>query len=468
MPRRAARLTLPKKKPTNKKPKLAGGDPAAPTDEEWERMVEYGSFIVRDEEGDEHTFKRGDVAMVLPHGVSPGDPIEPYDYWVAKIREVRLRTQQDVWTKIQWYWSGQEVHGAVKSFDDKACGRYERIFSDHFDYVSTSAFDAVTPMKKLNDSDIEQPHIPRGVFYTRYTFEYRARNIQPKPGLTTCLCLRPYAPDDPAPLSLMHFCPRPACRRWFHARCLLRAGLGSEDPDPARRRRLLLASPDVEGVVEGLGEGGGEEEAEGVNRRCGWREGTGMGARGGGGVTVEVQGGLDAVVVVGVGVGVGTRGRRSFEDEDPEEDEEEAVEPDSDADAESDDMRLAALPRHLVHIAEQPIVRGAAFPAGGVAGNVAAVVRARRMVYAALRGEEVPAGWEEELGVGVEEAVVEVEVPSDEEEEEDGEGDGEEGKARGKAREKVKGKAKGRMKAKKRERTESVRALLCPDCGGAI
>jgi hypothetical protein len=40
------------------------------------------------------------------------------------------------------------------------------------------------------------------------------------------------------------------------------------------------------------------------------------------------------------------------------------------------------------------MVRGAAFAAGGVAGNVGWVVRARRMVYEALGGVQVPEDWE--------------------------------------------------------------------------
>ncbi|KAF8065269.1 hypothetical protein FPV67DRAFT_1696385 [Lyophyllum atratum] len=388
MPRRAARLTLAKKKPYKKR-KLTGGDPATPSDDEWKGMIEFGSFIVRDEEGDEHTFRRGDTAIVLPHGVKVGQAIELCDYWVVKIREV--------WTRVQWYWSGDEVHGAIKSFDSKACGRYERIFSDHFDYVSTSAFDAAVPMKKLNDTDIEQPYIPRDVFYTRYTFEYRARVIQPKPS-SECLCALPYSPDTPSPSSLMHFCPRPACRRWYHASCLVGAGYRDGDGDAeggkaGRGRRLLGMSPDVDGEG-GLEEMGGGEGGKGRGR--GGRKGE-RGRGGGGG------------------------------EPDPDQD--------ANSNADSSSTLLSTLPPDLLLIASQPIVRGAAFPAGGVSGNVGGVVRARRMVYNALRGgEEVPEDREGVLGVGVGEAVVE-------------------------------GKGKGKKRVKPRE---SVAALLCPECGGAI
>lgn len=62
--------------------------------------------------------------------------------------------------------------------------------------------------------------------------------------------------------------------------------------------------------------------------------------------------------------------------------------------------KLAEMPADLVRIAQQPIVRGRAFEAGGVAGNVYAVVHARRMVYEALEGKDVPEDWESVLAAG--------------------------------------------------------------------
>ena len=57
------------------------------------------------------------------------------------------------------------------------------------------------------------------------------------------------------------------------------------------------------------------------------------------------------------------------------------------------------LPADLLLIAQQPIVRGGAFSAGGVAGNISDVVGARRIVYEALQGKLVPDTWEEGLDV---------------------------------------------------------------------
>ena len=58
---------------------------------------------------------------------------------------------------------------------------------------------------------------------------------------------------------------------------------------------------------------------------------------------------------------------------------------------------LSTLPPDLLQIAQQPLVRGGAFAIGGVAGNIGAVTRARRIVYQVLEGGEVPDDWEEML-----------------------------------------------------------------------
>lgn len=54
---------------------------------------------------------------------------------------------------------------------------------------------------------------------------------------------------------------------------------------------------------------------------------------------------------------------------------------------------LDSLPHALVRVAEQPIVRGAAFKSGGVAGNISYVVQARRMIYEVLQGSSIPDDW---------------------------------------------------------------------------
>jgi hypothetical protein len=78
MPRRQQRLTRPKGSGRKQKQRLRGGDPTAPSPEEWDTMTEFGTFVgmfkfcyfgsasltrftVRDEDDEEHSFKKGDT-----------------------------------------------------------------------------------------------------------------------------------------------------------------------------------------------------------------------------------------------------------------------------------------------------------------------------------------------------------------------------------------------------------------------
>jgi hypothetical protein len=80
---------------------------------------------------------------------------------------------------------------------------------------------------------------------------------------------------------------------------------------------------------------------------------------------------------------------------------------------------LATIPPDLITIATQPLVRGGAFIAEGVAGNIGMVTKARRLVHTALQmggGEDAVPGWEdtvfgedrEVINVGLKNAVVRV------------------------------------------------------------
>jgi hypothetical protein len=81
-----------------------------------------------------------------------------------------------------------------------AVGRYERVFSDHFDFVTPQSFNGsvcrsfsslfkysrrllflfigVVSVVTFHEDDPEQVYIPPRSFYRRYTFEYRARKLQ--------------------------------------------------------------------------------------------------------------------------------------------------------------------------------------------------------------------------------------------------------------------------------------------------
>ena len=179
-------------------------------------------------------------------------------------------------------------------------------------------------------------------------------NTQPKPGINTCICSLPYKPDDPK--SLMHFCPRPSCKKAYHQKCLIKGKHKDIESISTRPLRLLACSPDTNTPLT-----------------------------------------LDDLIPSREPPKKKRRGRppkaKINAPSHP-------LEEEKDGAAES---ILLSLPPLLVQYAEQPMVRGAAFKAGSVAGNITAVSVARRLVHAALGGTPVPENWKE-MVFGVEDA----------------------------------------------------------------
>ncbi|TFK31686.1 hypothetical protein BDQ12DRAFT_693727 [Crucibulum laeve] len=346
MPQRHRRLTMTKSKP--KTPRRRGGDPNAPTWEMWKDMVPYQSFIVTDKDNVQHKFAKGDVASILPFARTWDDKKElvQHDFWIGKIREIKAKVDEDetneVWVDVQWYYSGSNVGDVIKSFDVSACGKYERVKSDHHDFVSSEAFNDVETLLKLNERNPYQEYIRDDVFYQRHTFEVQARKVkfeQPQPGSNTCTCNKPYSPDDKT--TLMHFCPRPSCRKWYHSTCLLRAK-SKERRVASWEMRLLVSSPDSDDtlVLEEL-------------------------------VTSPPK----------------KRQRRR-----PSSDDAISISPRM-----SLNDALELIPDDVLRIAQQPIVKGHSYKGGGIVGNVNAVACARKMVYDALSGTDLPDDWRDVL-----------------------------------------------------------------------
>lgn len=333
-------------------------DEGVPTEEEWGTMLPFSSFSVDDEGKD--TFKRNDVALLLPSFVTPeiAKDFEEHDFWVARIRDIRARRNtdedsesRDVWVRVQWYYSAKDLAEVIKSFDATTCGKYERIFCDHYDYVHVDSFSGATSMTRIKDHEISQPYIGRAQFYCRYTYDFRERILEPRQKHTACpICSAPYSPDDSNPEQLMHFCPRPSCRKFYHEECLQKHRLGNSSASLQR----IMTWPNTDDALSIVGLWSTIHMPMERPRKRRAKDGHGM---------VPL--------------------------------------PDS-ASEESCNITmdfLDSLPNPLVKVAEQPIVRGAAFVKGGVSGNVAPVTQARQMIYDVLQGSSVPESWQETIDV---------------------------------------------------------------------
>ncbi|KAH7882991.1 hypothetical protein F5I97DRAFT_1978297 [Phlebopus sp. FC_14] len=210
--------------------------PDGPTRSEWEAFQRFRSFIVHDNDGDKHEFKLGDTAYIVPYKArSLDNSLSWEEHWIAKIREIAAANAEEVWVRVQWFWSPDEVSQVIKSFHPEFCGQYEKIFSDNHDIISSQCFAGLVEVKRYNEQNLEQLGIGDDDWFFRYNFEYTAKRINPKVATVACICGKPYAPGTD---EIVHFCPRPTCRTGYHQSCLLERGF--EEPVSMERSYQLL------------------------------------------------------------------------------------------------------------------------------------------------------------------------------------------------------------------------------------
>jgi hypothetical protein len=111
-----------------------------------------------------------------------------------------------------------------------------------------------------DEMSFQQEPIPAECFYTRRAYNslfgsvkvcmiltlihlYHAKKRCRKPNVLeniTCICGRPYNPDDSDP---MHLCPRFGCKRWYHQSCLHENGFISTKSSDDRTKDFLDIPP---------------------------------------------------------------------------------------------------------------------------------------------------------------------------------------------------------------------------------
>ncbi|KAI0772998.1 hypothetical protein BD413DRAFT_612463 [Trametes elegans] len=290
------------------------------------------------------TFRKGDDVILNSESCDGTD-----DVWVGRISQIRTsQDRKETLVKIRWYWSRNDIAKHIKTFDISQCAPLERVLSDDYDYVSPYTLSEVIRVHRYNEHTLDPPTLSPDDFFVRTTLLRSRKLLKPALGSGTCFCEQAYNPFPPtnalpAMLSLsvtrdvMHFCPNPNCRRWHHTSCLtVTSNLHDALPLVTRGLRLLAVNPDEEVLYAAFAY---FYEAESQDEICD-TDG------------VSVHRALDLL------------GR-------------------------SPDI-LAHLPESLLRIAQMPIVRCAGAPFGLAVGNVADVVLARRLVYAAVQHGGLP------------------------------------------------------------------------------
>ncbi|KAI0672133.1 hypothetical protein C8Q78DRAFT_1068749 [Trametes maxima] len=267
------------------------------------------------------------------------------DVWIGRICQIRTSPAdpRNTLVKIRWYWSRNDIETYVKTFNRSQCAPYERILSDDYDYVSPYAFQEVVYVHEYNESSLDPPALgPRDLF-VRTALLHRRKTLKPPLGVDTCLCQVAYNPfptsvtTSPVEHDPMHFCPSLHCRKWYHVSCLKNTqGLLDNLPAATRDLRLLAVNPDEEVLYPTFSYFYEKESQEDVVYSSA--------------VTLH-----EALTMLGRSPSI-----------------------------------LTHLPAALLTIAQLPIVRCPGAPAGFAIGNVADVVLARRLVYAAVQHNGAP------------------------------------------------------------------------------
>ncbi|KAF7354909.1 hypothetical protein MSAN_01405600 [Mycena sanguinolenta] len=223
---------------------------------------------VLDDEGQPVVFSLGQTAAIFPSKIKVGTQLPLRKHWFGKILAIRARTWQpskkvkpartpaqketqdpDVWVKINWFYSPTDVSKKIPGFQARHCSEFERIYSDHSDIVSALTFEAPIQVLKFCEDDPDQNDIPDSSFFYRYFLKTSSKKYEllvmqsSEHPEDLCLCHCPYNLRDTDLLRVMHMCPRPSCRRFYHRSCLLEFGYWGPTTDPFLR---LLSCPDTD------------------------------------------------------------------------------------------------------------------------------------------------------------------------------------------------------------------------------
>lgn len=191
---------------------------------------------------------------------------------------------------------------------------------------------------------------------------------------------------------LMHFCPRPSCRIAYHENCLL--SIKSQDPNPTTGRSSSPRKSFAKSARKHTSTIHVKRRSTAVNGNAESRPLRLLACS----PDTDDEVDLQSLIPITISNESDTeieppkKKRRGRPKNIPSSPTETVLQP-----PRTLTQVLSTLPPELLQVGQQPLVRGGAFAAGGVAGNIGAVTRARRMIYQILEGGDVPDDWEELL-----------------------------------------------------------------------
>ncbi|RAL66842.1 hypothetical protein DID88_007625 [Monilinia fructigena] len=179
---------------------------------------EYNNFIIQSE-----TYKSNETVYVK--GKTEAG-IEPKDFWVARVLQVRASNPQHVYALVAWMYWPEELEATAKAADEvspaggrrKYHGSAELIASNYLDVVDVTSFagkvEIVHFSEEVVDDAVSEPNLKK--FYWRQTFCRGTNKLSDLP--VYCICNGHYNPDL---LEYEHVCDNEACKTLYHSECLV-------------------------------------------------------------------------------------------------------------------------------------------------------------------------------------------------------------------------------------------------------
>ncbi|KAB8299115.1 hypothetical protein EYC80_001228 [Monilinia laxa] len=186
--------------------------------DKWVGMRKYNNFIIQSE-----TYKSNETVYVK--GKTEAG-IEPKDFWVARVLQVRASNPQHVYALVAWMYWPEELAATAKAADEvspaggrrRYHGSAELIASNYLDVVDVTSFagkvEIVHFSEEVVDDAVSEPDLKK--FYWRQTFCRGTNKLSDLP--VYCICNGHYNPDL---LEYEHVCDNEACRTLYHSECLV-------------------------------------------------------------------------------------------------------------------------------------------------------------------------------------------------------------------------------------------------------
>ncbi|KAJ6436685.1 reverse transcriptase [Purpureocillium lavendulum] len=218
----------------------------------WFGMTRYKSFIYNGVKYhlDDYVCVTNDT--IIKHQVATGTspehqgPPEVTDYWVARILEIRALDADNVYARVFWMYSPDELPPNTLTNEDFVSGRqlyhgqHELIASNHMDIINVVSVAMPAIVNHWLESEDEAT---QGALYWRQAFDCRTSELSSVD--LVCICRSPANPDR-----MLVGCSNPECEKWLHYECLLHELLTQVYDDLGMKKPHYNAESPAKAVTE--------------------------------------------------------------------------------------------------------------------------------------------------------------------------------------------------------------------------